>query len=203
MTGPVRFTRSLAELPSFAFGNRSLTWWGVVGFMLIEGAGFAMAVASAIFLMNHELTWPPEPVMPPDQFFGTMFTIVILLSEIPNYLAKRAAEEGRLTEVRLLLVVMALAGVLLLIIRVFEFQHLNVSWTTNAYGSIVWLLLGLHTTHILTDWIDTLVLGALMFTRHGKEGRRFVDTCENAIYWRFVWAAWLPIYLIIYLVPRW
>jgi heme/copper-type cytochrome/quinol oxidase subunit 3 len=67
----------------------------------------------------------------------------------------------------------------------------------------MWALLLLHTVHILTDWIDTLVLSALMFTKHGPEPRRFVDVSENSLYWRFVWLAWLPIYLLLYWVPRW
>jgi len=46
MTLPVHFTRDLSELPTHAFGTRSLTWWGVVGFMLIEGTGFALAIAA-------------------------------------------------------------------------------------------------------------------------------------------------------------
>jgi len=25
---------------------------------------------------------------------------------------------------------------------------------------------------------------------------------EDALYWRFVWATWLPIFALIYLVPR-
>ena len=50
--------------------------------------------------------------------------------------------------------------------------------------------------------IDTLVLAALMHGRHGMEGRRFVDCAENAMYWRFVWLAWLPLYLLIYWLPR-
>jgi cytochrome c oxidase subunit 3 len=41
---------------------------------------------------------------------------------------------------------------------------MHIKWDGNAYGSITWLLLGLHTTHILTDLIDTLVLTCLMFT---------------------------------------
>ena len=36
-----------------------------------------------------------------------------------------------------------------------EFCRLNVLWNTDAYGSIVWLLLSLHTTHIVTDFLDT------------------------------------------------
>jgi len=34
------------------------------------------------------------------------------------------------------------------------------------------------------------------------DGRRFVDVAENAGYWWFVIAAWLPIYFTLYLVPR-
>ena len=42
-------------------------------------------------------------------------------------------------------------GLVLIAVRGFEFAALNVQWDTNAYGSIVWALLALHTTHIVTD----------------------------------------------------
>ena len=203
MTAPYRFERDLSALPDYAFGNRSLTWWGVIAFMLLEGAGFAMAGLAYFFLMSHQGSWPPESFHPPGLVPGTLFTILMLLSEIPNTLIKKDAEAEKIAGVRLLLPVLALIGLILLIIRGFEFGQLNVRWTDNPYGSILWALLVLHTTHILTDWIDTLVLTALMFTKHGTDGRRFVDVSENALYWRFVWLTWLPIYALIYWVPRW
>ena len=97
---------------------------------------------------------------------------------------------------------MSIFGVLPLIVRVFEFRALNVSWDTNAYGSIVWLLLGLHTLHIGTDAVDTLVLTALMFTKNGHMQRRFSDVNDNAVYWDFVVVSWLPIYFLLYWFPR-
>lgn len=197
-----RFTGDLAHLPTHAFGHRSLTWWGIIGFMLIEGGFFALAIAAYFYLMSQEQSWPPTPFHPPAWLAGTLFTLVMLLSEIPNSVTKRAAEAGRLREVRPLLLLMTGIGLVLLIIRAFEFMSLNVWWYDNAYGSIVWALLVLHTTHILTDWGDTAVLAALMHTRHGIVGRRFVDVSENALYWRFVWIAWLPIYFLIYWLPR-
>jgi len=63
-------------------------------------------------------------------------------------------------------------------------------------------LLLLHTIHILTDWVDSVVLTALMFTGHGEGPRRFVDVSENSLYWRFVWLTWIPIFALLYLVPR-
>jgi heme/copper-type cytochrome/quinol oxidase subunit 3 len=115
---------------------------------------------------------------------------------------KKAANAHDTAAVRRLMPVMVAVGVLLLVIRGFEFNSLNCRWTDNAYGSVIWALLVLHASHLLTDWIDTVVLAALMRTDLGYEGRRFVDVDENSLYWRYVWLLWLPIYLMIYWVPR-
>ena len=196
------FTRDLAELPTHAFSHRSLTWWGIIGFMVIEGAGFAMAIAAYFFLMSQEQEWAPRPTLPPDLLAGTLFTIVLLLSEIPNTMIKKAAESYDVAGVRRLLPWMVAIGAFLLVIRAFEFNSLNVMWYDNAYGSIIWALLFLHATHLATDWVDSVVLWQLMKTPHGHEPRRLVDSDENSLYWRFVWLVWLPIYALIYWVPR-
>ena len=202
MIREVRFTDDVSELPTHKFGPSSLTWWGIIGFMVIEGAAFGLAFAAYFFLMGHEQGWPPEGRQAPDLLAGTLFTIVILLSEFPNTLIKRAAHERDVPTIRLLMGVMVAIGAVLLVIRGFEFNSLNVRWTDDAYGSIIWALLLLHTSHILTDWMDTVVLWALMLTNVGWEGRRLVDVDENSLYWRYVWLLWIPIYLMIYWVPR-
>jgi len=197
-----RFTQDVADLPTTKFGTSSLTWWGIIGFMVIEGAAFGLTFATYFFLMGHEQGWPPEGRAAPDVLAGTLFTILILASEVPNTMIKKAAEARDVPTIRLLMPVMVAIGLVLLIIRGFEFNSLNVRWTDNAYGSIIWALLLLHTTHILTDWFDTVVLTVLMRTPLGYEGRRLVDTDENSLYWRYVWLLWIPIYLMIYWVPR-
>lgn len=197
------FTEDLSELPNDILGSGSLTWWGTIGFMVIEGAAFGLVFAAYFFLMNQEQSWPPEPWPAPNWLAGTLFTLLILLSEIPNTMAKKAAFANDTAKLRWLLPLMGLIGLVLLIIRGFEFNSLNITWDENAYGSIIWALLFLHTTHILTDWVDTLVIAALIRTRLGYERRRMIDVDENSMYWRFVWLTWLPIYLMIYWVPRW
>ena len=197
-----RFTDDLADLPTFKFGPSSLTWWGIIAFMVIEGMFFALTMAAYFFIMGHEQGWPPEGRQAPDLLAGTVFTIVILLSEIPNTMIKKAAEAGDVPAIRRLLPVMVAIGVVLLVIRGFEFNSLNCRWTDNAYASVVWALLLLHATHLITDWFDTGVLTALMYTPVAYEGRRLVDVDENSLYWRYVWLLWIPIYLMIYWVPR-
>ena len=108
-------------------------------------------------------------------------------------------EDGR---VRLWMVVSLLFEIGFLVVRWFEQWRLNTHWDSSAYGSIVWVTLGTHTSHVVTDLADTGVLAALMFTAH-TEPRRFVDVVENSRYWYFVILFWIPVYLIIYWAPRW
>ena len=197
-----RFTDDVADLPTHSFGPSSLTWWRIIGFMIIEGAFFGLTFASYFFLMGHEQGWPPEGRQAPNLLWGTLFTIIILLSEIPNSMIKKAAHERDVPAIRMLMPVIIAIGGVLLIIRGFEFNNLNCRWTDDAYSSIVWALLFLHSTHIITDWGDTIVLWFLMRTEVGWEGRRLVDTDENCLYWRYVWLLWIPVYLMIYWVPR-
>jgi cytochrome c oxidase subunit I+III len=191
----------VSELPDYAFGNRSLVWWGTLGFMMIEGFMFAIMIGVYFYLRSHMTHWPPN-LPPPDPFWGSVNTLILIASVLPNIWYKKAAEREDLGTVRIGLVISIIFAIAFIIIRVFEFGSLNCRWDTNAYGSAVWMLLGLHATHLITDFLDTVVLTVLMFTGP-ITGKRFVDVSENAFYWYFVVAAWIPIYAVLYLVPRW
>jgi heme/copper-type cytochrome/quinol oxidase subunit 3 len=193
-------TIDVSTLAPGAFGNRAILWWGTMGIILIEGTAFALTIGAYFYLRSRNSTWPAN-VPPPDLKWGTLNLLVLLASAVPNELAKRAAEKIDLSATRLWLVVCLLVGVGFNVIRIFEFATLNVLWNTNAYGSVVWMLLGLHTTHILTDVLDTGVLTVLMFTGPIEE-KRFVDVAENSMYWYFVVFAWVPVYAVIYIAPR-
>jgi cytochrome c oxidase subunit 3 len=198
MNAPVVRGRALdvSELPDIVFSHRSLMWWGTLGLMAIEGTVFGLAIMAYFYLRSHAQTWPITS-LPPDLLWGTVNTGVMLVSFIPAHMAKRAAERLELPGVRLWLVLSVVFGVAFCIIRALEFAALNVRWDSNAYGSVVWLLLGLHTTHIVTDLIDTIVLTVLFYTGP-LDGKRYTDVSENSFYWYFVVATWLPIYFVIY-----
>jgi heme/copper-type cytochrome/quinol oxidase subunit 3 len=193
-------TLDVSGLAPGAFGHRTLLWWGTMGLIVIEGTAFALAIVMYFYLRLRNSTWPPN-LPPPNLFWGTLNTIVLLASAIPNELAKKAGERIDLTKVRFWLVVCLVFGVAFNVIRVFEFMNLNCLWNTNAYGSVVWMLLGLHTVHIATDVVDTGVLAFLMFVGPIEE-KRFVDVSENAMYWYFVVLSWPIIYGVIYWAPR-
>lgn len=186
----------VSKLPTFGFGHRSPMWWGTMGLVAIESTVFALAIMSYFYLRSHAGAWPMSG-LPPDLLWGTLNTAIMVGSMVPNYFAKRAAERLDLNKVRLWMSVCMLVSVAFLAVRVLEFTTLNTHWDSDAYGSIVWMLMALHTTHLITDAYDSLVLTVLMFTGP-LEGKRFVDVSENAGYWYFVVLSWIPIYAVIY-----
>lgn len=190
----------VSRLPTYGYGSRALTWWGTAGMILIEGVVFLGAIAAYLYLRTRAGEWPPAGG-PPDLFWGTLNLAVLGVSAIANQWTKHQAERENLAGSRLGIALCTGFGLLLLGIRILEYQHLNTTYTGSAYGSITFGLLTLHTAHLLTDFIDTVVLAVLMF-RGPLEGRRFVDVSENCLYWWFVVVSWVPVYLTIYIAPR-
>jgi cytochrome c oxidase subunit 3 len=199
MSEPTRVL-DVSGLPTYAYGHRSLMWWGTFGMILIEATVFALAVGTYFYLRDVAVTWPPHGV-PPVLMYGTLNVAIMLLSGIPNQWTKHRAEAEDLRVTRIGLENCLVFAVAFIVVRGFEFGALQTSWNTSAYGSIVWALLLLHTVHLVTDFIDSAVLTVLMFTGP-LSGKRFVDVSENTVYWWFVVGSWLLIYATIYLAPR-
>jgi cytochrome c oxidase subunit I+III len=197
-TSPLALDVSL--LPKHAFGHRSVMWWATMCMIAIEGMAFALAITSYLYLKGRVPHWPAG-VPTPGIFWGTLNVVILVVSAWPNLLARKAAERFDLPGVRLWMAIALAFALAFNAVRFVEFSHLNVRWDTNAYGSVTWLLLGLHTVHVLTDFMDSTVLAAVMFCGKVDENR-FVDVSENAMYWNFVVVSWLPIYAVLYLAPR-
>jgi heme/copper-type cytochrome/quinol oxidase subunit 3 len=191
----------VSALPRTMFGHQGLIWWGTAGFMVIEGSMFVIVLVVYFYLRLQVRSWPPSRDVPFLEF-GTANLAVALFSVIPAAVAKRKAEAFDLGGVRVWLGVLVLCGVANAALRVGEYASLNCRWDDNAYGSITWVLLSLHTIHVGTDVVDSMVLLALAFLGPVTKNR-FVDWSENSLYWYFIVAWWVPIYTVIYLVPRW
>lgn len=198
---PTRIVGDLAHLPDSASGPRHLVWWGNIGFMAIEGTAFALAAGTYLYLMSQTAGWPPDGVRPPDLLWPAVLTLGLIVSEIPNLWVGRRARAKDERGVRIGTLAMTVIGLLLLIPRAIEFAHLNVAWYDNAYGSLLWMLLVLHTSHLITDIGDTAVQCVWLYT-HEVGDDQFSDVEDNANYWTFVVLTWLPVGALIYLAPR-
>ncbi len=193
-------TLDVSDLPSVAFGQRNTTWLANVFFMMIEGMMFALMFATYFYLRTRSSSWPPGN-LPPALTFGMVNVVVFLLSIIPARWVQKRAPAGDRIAIRIGLLVLALFGVVATIVRVFEFTTLNCRWTDNAYASTVWVLIGMHSGHLVTDLIETLVLFAISLTPR-MEGTRLADAAINSDYWYFVVGSGLLVDLLIYGTTR-
>jgi heme/copper-type cytochrome/quinol oxidase subunit 3 len=127
--------------------------------------------------------------------------VIFIVSIIPAWLVRKRAPERDRVAVRNGLLLLTLFAIAATILRVFEFTTLNCRWTDNAYASTVWVLIGLHSGHLLTELIETAVLLAISFTPK-MEGTRLADAAINSDYWYFVVVTGLIIDLLIYGTTR-
>lgn len=174
-----------SRLPTVVFGHRNVSWLGNVFYMLIEGMMFALVIASYFYLRTRSITWPPGGHIPPAMGYGAANIVVFLISIVPARWIQVQAPSGDRAKIRLGLLVLLLFGLLAMILRGFEFTALHCRWTDNAYASVIWILLGMHTGHLITEWIETAVLLAISFTSK-MCGPRLPDASTNSDYWYFV-----------------
>ena len=194
-------TLDVSHLPTVAFGSRDPLWWGGVGLIIIEALFLSIGLVSYFYLRALTPVWPPPPTPQPDLLLPTVNTLLLLVSVVPMVWVDRAARRLERRAVRLGLVLCVVLGLVFSGLRIYEFHALHTRWDSHAYGSVVWTLLGLHTFDWWAELIEIIVITVQAFTAPMTQ-YRFLDISDSAPFWYFVVAIGLPIYAVLYLVPR-
>jgi heme/copper-type cytochrome/quinol oxidase subunit 3 len=198
----------VSGLPHHGFDTLDTIWWGNNFLLAIETSMFAILIATYFYLRQNFALWPPplaqltaslKPL--PDLGFGSANTIVLLVSCIPMIWVDVAARRDRQSAAQRGLVLCLLFGLAAIVLRSFEFAAVKFRWDSNAYGSIVWFMLGMHMLHLVTLTCETVLLTIWCFVREFDMKHR-VDITALATYWYWVVAIWVVLYGIIYFTPR-
>jgi heme/copper-type cytochrome/quinol oxidase subunit 3 len=195
-------TLDVSGLPKVALGRRNVSWLGNVLYMTIAGTIFALLIATYFYLRARMIEWPPGGHPPPALRYGLINAVVFLLSLAPARYIKVNAFKGRRHAMSIGLIVLIFFGALAIFFRIFEFGRLNCNYADNAYASAIWVLLCLHTGHLITEWLETLAVFGISLTDK-MEGMRFADAGINTDYWYFVVATAFATDLVIYGTTRW
>ena len=198
-----RAVMSVRDLPDVAFGPRDIMWWGTLGFVVIEGWAIILTVGVFAYLQQNVQAWPPRGTPLPSLGWPSLELAIMLASlpfvhrthrMLPSYdLAKARVEFTALGIVAFVLTALHVASMLV---------SLNVKWDTNAYGSAQWLILTYFGTLVLVEAFEVAGL-ALAYWIAPVEDKHFSDGADAMFYWKFMVAAYVPLYVICYLVPRW
>ena len=198
----------VSALPKHRFDTHAPLWWGNLWLLAIETMMFGIAFATYFYLQQNFQVWPPpltstvygiDPV--PDLTAGTLNVILLLISCAPMILVDKAARRGDQRAVKTWLAVCIALGVVMFAVRAYEFPAMKFRWDSNAYGSITWTILVLHTMHLVTTWLEAVLLATWVFTKPFDLHHR-VDLTTVAFYWYWVALVWVPFYVVLYFAPR-
>jgi cytochrome c oxidase subunit 3 len=198
----------VSELPHHEFDTYDPVWWGNNFLLAIETSMFGILIATYFYLRQNFALWPPpvaqltatlKPL--PELIYGTANTILLVLSCIPMVMTDLSARRGNKPVSQIGLVIGVICGVAALVLRSFEYAAVYFRWDSNAYGSIVWFVLGMHNLHLFVLTTEAVLLTVWVFTREYDMKHR-VDIVTLAVYWYWVVAIWLVLYAIIYFTPR-
>lgn len=189
-------TLDVAGLPEYSISSKAPLWWGQLLLCAIEGSMFCMLIAIYFYLRMGVDVWPPPGDRLPDAMLSTVALAPLLLSAIGSYWASEAAKKNsRSGMIGGLALNLILAGAFLAL-RYVMWRGLNFNWASDAYGTVVWTILFLHTFDVVADLLMTVVLLIIVaIGRHGPKQRLGVHV--DSIVWYFLVAIWLPLYAVL------
>lgn len=191
----------VSRLPTLVSGRRATVWWGMVLLLGIETIVFGTLVVTYFYLRMFEPTWPPPGIDPPKLMLATINTGILLFSSVWMRYGDQAMMRG---DARKLLIGITGAITLALVfitLKFIEYSDVPYRWDDHAYGSIVWLIVGFHTAHVMSLVLKSVVIAALAWRGYFDE-HRYLGVEVNGIYWHFVVLVWLPLYAVLYWAPR-
>lgn len=199
----------VSNLPDGALDHRSPIWWANLMLLFIETTMFAILVGCYFYYRLVFDQWPPvqpNTIIPdyhpvPALPLATVNLFVILLSCVPMILADRAALKHDERLVRWGMVGTIGITLVAIVLRWLEFDSLKFRWDENAYGSITWMILGMHFTHLIVGTCENGILAAWLFM-HGMDEKHARDVRVGALYWYWVGLVWVPLYAIVFVGPR-
>jgi heme/copper-type cytochrome/quinol oxidase subunit 3 len=163
---------------------------------------FFAALISCLFILRTSLpVWPPplQPRLPIG--ITAANTAVLLASSAAVALATRAlARRARREVVRWLGVAGAL-GTLFLAVQGSEWVRLigdGLTMSSSTYGTTFYTLIGTHALHVVGALAWLVITAGLAAGARGASRASLVRGC--ALYWHFVVALWLVLFVAVYLV---
>lgn len=189
------------DLPAFVTGPKASGWWAIFMLMLIESAVFVGLVSSYFYLFANATVWPPDGTKAPSLGLPLVYTVVLLISGVCAFMGNRAISNGNVDRLQVWRAAGVICLILFLAMKVYEYATLDYQWDESAYTSIVWLIAGFHSAHVLTVVLKDIPIQVLAWKGFFNERRRSAIE-GGTMYWIFVVAWWLPLFAAVYLFPN-
>jgi heme/copper-type cytochrome/quinol oxidase subunit 3 len=127
--------------------------------------------------------------------------VMLLLSCIPAFVIDRASITKNMLAIRIGQVISIALGLVFLYIQyAIIVPSLGYKWSDHAYGSVIWVIIGMHTLHVVAATGETALLFIYSLFKPVVK-KHLLDFRCTAVYWYFVALVWVPFYFIIFIEP--
>jgi cytochrome c oxidase subunit 3/cytochrome o ubiquinol oxidase subunit 3 len=195
---------------SISIEDRTESTWkqpsrGVVGMVCLiiaESAIFLIFVVAYIYNLGKSLSGPtPAQILE----LPVLGTICLLSSSLTVHLAVSALRKGNALRYVGSLFTTIVLGAIFLITTGREWYHLihdeGLTLQTNLFGTTYYALVGLHAVHVLVGLL--LLSIALAVSLAGLATEKHSERVEVlSLYWHFVDAIWVVVFLVVYVLGR-
>jgi cytochrome c oxidase subunit III len=190
------------RLPVIVSGTMAPVWWGTLLLVLIETIVFGSLISSYFYLRLGATEWPPGGAPPPELLLPIINTGVLFASAAAVFWATSGLRKGNVRRLKIGLGAGLVLEIVFFAIKLVMSGDVIVGWRENAYGSIFWSINHLHTAHVFVAIVMGCV-GMLLVWRGYVTPRRRLPMEVVNIYWQFVTLIWMPVFIVLFLVPRW
>ena len=175
---------------------------GMYCLIAAEAAIFTIFVVAYIFYIGKSVTGPqPKDVLRVPVFF----TICLLSSSLTIHLAGKCLGNGRMRSFALWWLLTVVLGATFLAGTVREWRHLiyneGLTIQTNLFGTTYYSLVGLHAFHVTFGLLVLTAVSVLTFMGYVRQ-EHAERTGVLSLYWHFVDAVWVVVFLVVYVIGR-
>jgi len=168
-----------------------------VGVMIWLGSEvmFFSGLFAAFFTIraNAQGPWPP-PGTHLDTIRGGIFTLVLVSSSFSMQWAVRQCEWRNRKSARRFIVITLILGAAFLGNQATEWLFLTTRWYTNAYGSLFFIMTGLHGLHVFLGLVAMVFLLGRMKGDMGGDPGELSAIQGVSYYWHFVDIVWVGLF---------
>jgi cytochrome c oxidase subunit III len=172
-----------------------------VGVMIWLGSEvmFFSALFAAFFTIRaHATVWPPTGTKL-DTIQAGVFTFILLASSFTMQKAVFDQEKGDRKSAKLWVVITLLMGAAFVGNQFFEWITLTTRPATNAYGSLFFIMTGIHGLHVFLGLVAMVFLLGRLKGPKGDPGETAVFQAVS-YYWHFVDIVWIGLFSCLFLL---
>lgn len=175
--------------------KRMMLWFGIVG-MIMTFAG----LTSAYVVSKTRPDWLNEFELPTAFYWST---IVIVLSSITLFIAKKSILEGNRRNASAMLVGTVVLAILFMVFQFSGFSEIIsqgyyfTGSESNITTSFIYVIVLVHLAHLFAGIITLLVVIYNHFKQRYKKGQ-MLGIELGAIFWHFVDLVWIYLFVFLY-----